>query len=543
MSTSVDVKGLQPPKSLTEFSPDELKLLAASVLAKAQEARHDPVKFFAFALREERTQAPIIVQPHQALVIEFVMAHEFCVLMLPVGTSKTFTIAGLAVYLLGQDNTNRGAFVSAVQNQSKKPLAFAKDYIEAPATKLVFPQLRRSPSKPWREDQIFVDRPQGIRDPSLAAYGLESGLPGSRLSFVIPDDILTHENTATKGQRDKTMEFLDTSVFSRIDPGTHSKTIVMNTAWHPDDAVHRLQKRGWPTLKMDVYGDIQIFNTTFDSAILRPKSQYSPICRLISHDSTVWDRYRNDGGDVPLWPGRYTWEEILKIKGKSLPHEFNQLYLNECRDDQAARCKIEYIEQCKQPGLTMVSEYRGSNLTVTGVDLAIKPGEEHDDTAFFTFEVLPNNTRRILDVEIGQYDGPSIVRKIIQKQKAYKSIVRVESNAAQDYIRQFVLENNAAMHIVPHNTDQNKHYGIEALFIELSNKAWLIPCDGYRQCHPMIQKWIDACLYYNPTTHVDDALMACWFALEQAKEFGHNIIGGILQDGNVSHNLNNLTSR
>ncbi len=57
-------------------------------------------------------------------------------------------------------------------------------------------------------------------------------------------------------------------------------------------------------------------------------------------------------------------------------------------------------------------------------------------------------------------------------------------------------------------------------FAELANGAWLIPNDKHGVCHPMVQKWVDGCLYYAPAKHTDDSVMAWYFAREQAKEWG-----------------------
>jgi hypothetical protein len=153
-------------------------------------------------------------------------------------------------------------------------------------------------------------------------------------------------------------------------------------------------------------------------------------------DWTAHNEARNERGEVitenvPLWPERYDWDEIERLRTKHLPHRYNQLYMCVCRNDETARCKIDWIERCKEQGKgrTLVSEYTGSNVTVTGVDLAVGKGAQHDLTALFTAECLPDGKRLILDVEFGQWDAPTIVRKIIEKCERYKSIARVENNS------------------------------------------------------------------------------------------------------------------
>jgi len=499
------------------------------LLGKASKARQDINAFFEFVIREETTRAPLLVAPHQSILFDFAMAHPLSVIMLPVGHTKTYSVAALGLYSIARDRTSRGAFVSATQQQASKPLGMLKDYIESSIElRLVFPELRPSPrdSDPWTQTEITIDRPPGIRDASFIAVGMDSGaIPGSRLKWINIDDILNRENTATKEQRDKVYEWLTTSVFSRLDP-SNSFCAVTNTAWHPNDVLHRLRDEGWPTIRMEIGGTIEIYNTDWDPRdpeSLRPELPGSHLCRLTAHDPDP----RNE---TPLFPARVTREYMEMLQRKNLPIVFNQLYRNITRDDATSKCKQEYIDTCLEaarkahpPCVQFVMSYDGGGQTFTGVDLAVSPGEEHDNTAFFTFEVMPSGHRRILDIEVGQWSGPEIVTKIIQKAKAYKSVIRVENNAAQDYIRQFTLHQDVSIPVKAHTTGRTKahpEYGVESLFIELRNGAWLLPNKPNGEFHPALKGFIEACLYYSPSRHTDDVLMACYFAREQAREFG-----------------------
>ena len=513
----------------TAVEQDRIKRAASVLLNKAQHARLDICDFFEFVVREETTREKLKTAPHQRIFFEFAQAHPLSIIMLPIGTSKTYGIATMGMFDLGTDRTSRGAYISFTQAQAAKPMGMIKDYIEnSPELHLVFPALRKSErgSDGWTQTDLTVDRPYGIRDPSVVAVGMDSGkIPGSRLKWIYIDDMLNRENVNTKDQRDKIYSWVDTTVLSRLDP-KNSRCCITNTAWHPDDFMHRLTDQGWPTLRMEIDGNIEILNTTWnpkDVDALRPEVPGSPICRLSAHDPDP----RNE---VPLFPERVSREAIEELRRKHLPLVFNQLYRNIVRDDNSSMCKQEYIDTCLRnarefnpPCLRFASSYEGPNQTFTGVDLAISPGEEHDDTAFFTFEALPSGHRRILEIEVGQWSGPDIVAKVIDKGKRYKSVVRVENNGAQDYIRQFTLKANVSIPIKAHCTGRIKahpEYGVASLFIELMNGAWLIPNNMRGEYHEAVKRFIDSCLYYSPAHHTDDVLMACYFAREQAREFG-----------------------
>jgi hypothetical protein len=514
-----------------ELTPEQIQDgvdLFAWVEEQAELARKDVKTFFQFVMRHETKRTPLDCMPHQRVLFDFVEQYPRCVIRMPVGTSKTFSMAALTLHLLGRDPSSRGAIVSATQAQAQKPLSMVRDTIEnSVELRRVFPKLRKSSRKTdsWAQSEITVDRPPGIRDPSLIAVGIDGAIAGARLSWIVVDDILDRENTSTAAGLQKVHDWFDSSVLSRIDPG-HGRIVVTNTPWHPEDLTYKLESAGWPTITIDVLGNIRLSNCDdFDTDDIVPSARPGEIYRLASHGEPTNSRGEVIDETEPLWAGRYPWSEIEELKRTHLPHRFNQLYLCICRSDETARCKVEWVETCKAQGrgLTLLSSYHGDNPTITGVDLAVGRGSQYDQTALFTFEQHRNGKRQIIDIEFGQWDAPTIVQKLIHKAQVYKSIVRVENNAAQDYLVQFARAANASIPIKAHATGRSKahpEFGVEGIFIEIQNGAWIIPCDPGGRCHPAVQRWIDDCLYYQAGSHVGDVLMASWFAREQARDLG-----------------------
>jgi hypothetical protein len=505
--------------------------LRDAVLEAAEAARDDVCAFFEFVMRRFDAPAPITLAPHQRVALEFIMAHDRSVLIACVGGSKTFLVAGLTLFMLGQNPELRGAVVSAAEEQAAKTLGIVRDYIEGSAElRMVFPHLVRSPrlGDAWTQTALTIDRESGIKDASLTAYGLDSDrIIGSRLNWIIIDDVLNDTNTHTKEQRDKVYNQVQMKVLSRLDP-KGAKVVVTNTPWHPDDIVHELEKGGWAAMRMDIYGDITVYDDAtsaepWDSEQLRPANDdaNTPVCRLVAHDP-------DPGNTVPLWPERYDVEWIEQKRKEHLPQRFNQLYRALCRDDGSSMCKAEYVDAClkraRDLGIySFVSRYDGGNPTFTGVDLAVSPGEESDDTAFFTFEARPDGLKVILDIEAGKWSGPVIVEKLLEKHARYKSIIRVESNAAQDFVRQFALARDISLPVKAHMTGRAKahpEHGVASLFVEMSNGAWAFPNTRRGEMHPAMQRFVDECLYYAPSKHTGDVQMACYMAREQAKKFG-----------------------
>ncbi len=528
-----------PSDHIAKSDPSDTELVTRALLRKAEEARANIAKLYTMVMRHEITKQPLIPAPHHLLMFGFIMHHHWCVVRMPIGTGKTFGVATVTLFLLGGDVTQRGAVVSRARSQSQKVLGMVKDYIEEPSLNaplvLVYPWLQRSPraQDQWTQTAITVDREPGIRDTSLVAVGLDGKIGGSRLSWLVSDDIIDDENTNTPPKRELVQSLFDVRLVSRLDP-TGSRAVVTNTPWHREDLTYHLElEAGWPTLTMDIYGFIRVSNADaawMDAALiehLRPSR---------TRVGGPYDWYRLKAYDpdpeeeTPLWPERYSAERIRELrygkdgKGGMLPHEFARLFLCDPFDETASRCKREWVERCKQRGIGMSFEekYDGRNPTYTGLDLGVGSKSKHDKTAFFTFEVQDDNSRRVLDIESGRMSGPRILDKIADKTKRFKSALAVENNAAQDYIRQFALEKQKDLKVHAHTTTQanklNLDFGVESVFTELRNGAWIIPCERNGKCHPEVQQWIDDMIYYQPPpAHTGDHLMACWVGREAAR--------------------------
>lgn len=531
------------------------KAMAMVNLAAAQ-AREDPARFFDFVMRDERGQR-VKIAPHQEVALDFIQKHQRCVNIWPIGHSKTYLMAALTLFFLGREPMTRGAIISATQEQAAKPLAMVSDYLQTSRElRVVFPHLRPTERKrePWTQTAITVQRPPGIRDASFRAIGYEGAILGSRLDWIIIDDILTRENTATDEQRKKLLDWVEMAVFSRIEPSLQAKIVITNTPWHPEDLVHELERRGWPTMRMSALGDITVQDDLdlqreaeeqsrpyehWDHpgvrfAKLSPKgNKLTDPLRLTSHDP--------DPENIkPLWPERFSESELERRKRRTTLPEWNRNYLCVARSDDDAYCKVEYIEACKKAARdrgihTLVHEWRHSNLVFTGVDLAVQQGEHHDLTAFFTFAVVEGGWRQILDIETGRFAGPMIVKKIVDKVKRYGSMVIVENNGAQDYLRQFVLKEDVSIPIRAHTTTARKahpEYGVQSVFVEMANGAWLIPNTPRGEMPNEVEKWVNFCLNYVPEKHTADVLMAQYFARELAREWG------VLSGGDLADSMN-----
>jgi hypothetical protein len=511
------------------FTP--VQLATRALLRRAYEARTDIARFYEFVIKHETTKAPLKPAPHQKLMFKFVLDNPMCVVRQPVGTGKTFGMTAIGLWLTGQDVTQRGAIISKAQGQSAKVLRMVSDYITDPnlnsSLSLVYPWLKRTTrsSEPWSQTAITVDRPAGIRDPTLIAVGLDGQIQGSRLSWVLGDDILDADNTSSELMRDQTNTRFDSRALSRLDP-TGSRCVVTNTPWSLDDLTYRLERTGWPTLSMDIVGNIWFSNNVPEewilaTGLLRRSTVKADCWRLTEHDPDPEEL-------TPLWPERYTAETIAKIKAMRLPHEFSRLFMCRPFNEEAMRCQKEWIDRAKMEGrgkLLELGKVDTSLPTYTGVDIGIGQGSVHDLTSMFTFQLMPDGRRKVVDIETGRWSGPTIAAKVIEKHDRFHSVVAVESNTAQDFIRQFVLAKRPSLRVRPHTTSKvtkyNLDFGIESMFTEFQNGMWIVPCDNKLQSTSEIERWLDECLTYQPPPeHTGDRLMASWIARECSRRGG-----------------------
>lgn len=538
---------------------ERLECLKRDLLARARRAREDPLEFVDFVLRNERNER-VKSTPHQHLLVEFALKAETvsgikgkAVLICPIGHAKSFTVTvALTAWQIGRNPNINAGIVSATSNQASKFLNAIRTLIEcSPEYRLVFPEIRRSnkAGDPWTQTSFTVERTGGGKDPTLQAFGLNSkSIAGSRLGWIICDDLLNQENTRTPEARQQLLEFFNKYVLSRLEPrGGHC--VVVNSAIAPEDLLHYLEsKLGWPTMRMDAYGPIYFNNTPFGNEEQPGADLVEPLD--VGSDACVIAGLRELPEDKQvLFPAKFSKSILNEISEITLPMVFAANFRSICRDDESSFCREEYIERSKENGRRInlfdtsagkvidlpdsfdaAYQFTGAHPIFIGVDLAVKKGEDRDCTAIVVVELrdLPElrirNARIVLDAEFGQYPAPEIVRRIARKYAQFGGIVIVEDNGAQAYLRQIMVETNTDIPVRPYNTTKKKwsyEHGIPALFLEMSQGAWVLP-NAKSPPHLMrkgVTELVKQCLFYRPSEHVGDLLMATFFAREHCRRW------------------------
>lgn len=452
-------------------------------------AREDVNVFAALVLRDERSGQRIRQSQVHREMHALLDASPRTVLwgFVESGKSEQVIVARI-IHALGRDPSLRVGIVGAtIKSASKLLKKIANLIATSDDVRAVFPHLR--PATPWNETAITVIRKTSARDPSVQAIGLHSGVLGSRLDIVAMDDVVTQENAKSPARRKDVQEWILGTLFGRLT--ADSRVWMVGNAFHPDDAMHHLEKLpGWLGKRFPV---------------LDPQTGES------------------------VWPERWPMDRVQKRRSDIGPLEFARTMLCQPRSDDDARFKRADVEACialgKGLGVALphsmeswrkelAMEHKRRCRFYTGVDLAVQLHAAADISAIFTIAVHPDGVREVIGLESGRWPAHEIIKRIAAVQKRWDSLVVIENVAAQEWMRQFVNE-LGGVNAVPYTTGKGKaslEFQAEGLSSEVTNHRWVIPCGAAGELNPEVSEWVQALLYYNPSAHTPDRMAAGLFA-------------------------------
>lgn len=150
---------------------------------------------------------------------------------------------------IGNDPTSTNAIVSVTETQAKQRLAVIKRIIESSeAWALMYPDVRVGDL--WTDTAIRTSAadPRTIT-PTCLAVGLDSNVTiGQRISgLMVCDDIHSLANSATLIQRQKVIEIVRSTLFSRLKK--EARIAFIGTPWADGDAYQFLESIGYHTIR------------------------------------------------------------------------------------------------------------------------------------------------------------------------------------------------------------------------------------------------------------------------------------------------------
>jgi len=473
-----------------EREHEKLRVLAKIIECKREllyrEARRD---FFVFqrAVMRTETNAPWVPAQVHREWDAFFEAHDRAIFWAPIEHGKTEQRSiAKTLWLLGGNPNLRQAIISETSTQADKICSAIKGYIETSDDyQRVFPSVKPKRGK-WGESSFTVQRPTISKDPSVLGQGVLGAILGARIDRVVLDDIISFLNTITSEQREKSYRWIISTLLGRIVDGGRLEAI--GTAWHRDDAMHRLEK-------------LPAFVSRRERA-----------CTVtVRHGARIFSD--------PLWPTQWSSQRLEKRYGEIGELEFSRQMLNQPLVDGMSRFKMIWFERAWDAAAKAGRELgRGTSTdpAFTGVDLAVGRKNFHDRTMLATTLLQPDGKRVLASLHGGRWEGHEIVRQIIAEKRAYNSMVMIETNAAQEYMRGWVQDYGEAASgfITTGPKKLDREFGIESLAVELENGLWLIPRT------PETEELAREAVYYDPMSDTGDRLMAWWFSREGVRAYG-----------------------
>lgn len=503
----------EPPESPppdVEDSDDDLKFRlrqnAAEARAKLHElCRTDINAFIEYVMRDELGDPIEQNAFHEELQDTLTKRRQMVVISHP-ESGKTSQIVARVLWELGRNPNLRVMLLYNAEEAAANTLASVKKYIEESAElRAVFPNLRRGAI--WKDDSIVVARTAYDRNPSVVAVGYNSRrIGGSRVDFLVIDDLLDLAVTQTEAQRRKLSSWVKNTVFTRL--SENALVAFLTNAWHPRDLAHELVKeRGWHQIKRPIRNPDGIIS---------------------------WSRWN---------------EERLKLKRKDLgPLEYARSFECNPRDDGSRVFRPEHIEHAQKRGkgygfLHSLDIMPDNCLVVTGVDLAAGDDTKKQGarTAIVSVFFHPNQDRQLVRVRSGRWRA----RQILEELAAVGHIfprnhwIVVENNGVQRWILDLANEEDmdVGVALVPFHTGRNKsdpRLGVASMSAEYESRRWILPMDcETEEEQEEVASLVDQMIDYVPEAHTGDSLMAKWFAREIGRKIFARFFGSGTSGGSI----------
>jgi len=403
------------------------------------------------------------------------------------------------------DRNSRFIILSSVAEQAQSFLSAIKAHLEfnpyivegfshRDAFREGYEGFKLPQDRGWGTDHITVRRRPTDhtgrilieKDKTVLTLGVGSSNVGPHAEYVIYDDVCNPDNCATRYRANKTLRWIEDS-FSMVEP--QGQKIIVGTRKALFDPYSELVKRE----------DFKVFESP---AILNFEKK------------------------IVLWPERWSWERLMKMRRDQGFVQFNLNYLLRPMSEEESHFPMDFIKRQFRETMVLPIEHHTSELVkVTVVDpaLALK-GKGKSYFAAVTLGV--DRDGKIYWLDIYRKQGARFLEqweKIVDIWRRYDSEIVIEQNALQGYFIES-LPKESGMIIVPHWTGQdvNRSFetGIPALSTLTEQQRNVIPRGDDRS-----RKLTDLLIYEMhmwPRGETDDVLMAYWLAVTRLRQILKN---------------------
>jgi hypothetical protein len=428
------------------------------------------------------------------------------------------------LWRIGNDPEITVGIVGAKDQQAREWVSALRTGIESETFRETWPDSKHG--DPWTTERFTVQRKSHTNPaPTVQGIGVGGQFLGARLKLIILDDILNALNTATKEQRNKVLEWVDSSMcMGRLVRG--GQLILIGNTWTSDDAIHELGKR------LDGSG-VEVYH--YERTPL-PRDPDAPGAE--SPVPEIWSIERCKERRDTIGPSKWIWQygcEPRSAEGSRFkpewfetpspriwnpPHPAIPGLLTELDairgwdpEDEARRAAV-YTQ------LRALASYRpapGEVLTI-GMDIGVGLAERNDQTAWVVMLRDSEQTRHVIYAEKVRMPGPALIARMRVLEWAYPgAIFRVETVAAQKHLAQFAGERLTSP-IAHHTTTgsgetiTSKAWGLEHLAVRFEGGQILIARDAKGRTPRPAADLIQGLLWYTAREHTADDVMALLLA-------------------------------
>jgi len=301
-------------------------------------------------------------------------------ILVPRATFKSsFFTKGRILQALAKNRDERILIANATLSNSQNFLNEIKEQLRKNTTlKELYGEFYEKDLK-WSQDEIEVTgRTLGAREPSVSAAGVGGNLVSRHYSMIIADDLMNLENSSTRYQTDKVIDWWRRA-FSLLD--YDGEMIIIGTRWS--------------------YYDL-----------------YSHIVDEFSDQTDIYIRgaYKDDGS--LYFPEMLGEDKLRELRGLQGSYVFSSFYLNDPVDEDSALIKKSYLkyhdtEENPTP----------KNLNIfTLCDPAVSQTTHADYSSIVIVGVDSQNNWYVLEVRRGKWTVGELIEQLFAVYNMWKPI-------------------------------------------------------------------------------------------------------------------------
>lgn len=282
----------------------------------------------------------------------------------------------------------------------------------------VFPKCKlRTGSKKvmdWKVSERGGFRAVGVRG-SITGRGADL--------FIIDDPVKDREEAESTTIRSRTMDWYTSVVLTRLEKD--AAIVLIMTRWHDDDLGGRL-------LEMDGKEGEYLVDGEWvkEKPLLNEKMTRQGLWQVVNFPaiSEEVESYRLK--DEPLWPWKYSLDDLLALKRGMGIRDWSSLYQQEPVTVESAEFRSEWFRYWNKVPSTL--RY------VTTVDLAISKKESADDSVVMTCGIAPDSNIYILEYRNWKANPDEVIDEIYRHQEKYGGVVAVETTGYQQALMHYI---------------------------------------------------------------------------------------------------------